>query len=206
MKRALIFDLDNTIYPVSSIANDLFDKLFRLVDKHCNEDKETLEAAKKDLTRRNFHLVARQFDFNDDLKQKGIGLLTTLEYNKPMEPFTDYHALRKIPVSKFLVTLGFTRLQWSKIRMLNIEGDFEEIHIVDPETSARTKKDVFNDIMERHRYNPEDVLVIGDDPESEIRAAVECGIETFLFDPDDRYPYATVTYKSNSLRDVLKYL
>ncbi len=90
--------------------------------------------------------------------------------------------------------------------MLSIEGDFEELHIVDPEISKLTKKDVFEDIMQRHKYSPDDLLVVGDDPESEIKAATELGIETFLFDPDDSHPYALVTYKNKQLKGVLEHI
>jgi len=34
MKTALIFDLDNTIYPVSAIADNLFRKLFAVLDEY----------------------------------------------------------------------------------------------------------------------------------------------------------------------------
>lgn len=37
MKRALILDLDNTIYPVSSIADNLFGQLFGVLDQHAGE-------------------------------------------------------------------------------------------------------------------------------------------------------------------------
>ena len=35
---------------------------------------------------------------------------------------------------------------------MNINGDFKEIHIIDPATSDKTKRDVFADIIERNDY------------------------------------------------------
>ena len=63
--------------------------------------------------------------------------------------------IQAIPLDKFLVTTGFIKLQMSKVKMLGIEEDFKEIHIVDPEVKDKTKKDVF-EIMEKYRYKPED--------------------------------------------------
>jgi putative hydrolase of the HAD superfamily len=60
--------------------------------------------------------------------------------------------------------------------------------VVDPDKTSQTKKDVFSDIMERHAYRPEDLLVVGDDPESEIRAAQELGIKAVLYDRNDQHP------------------
>jgi putative hydrolase of the HAD superfamily len=56
--------------------------------------------------------------------------------------------------------------------------------------------------MARHNYEAEEVLVIGDDPESEIKAATELGIDTFLFDPENKHSDAIATYKAARLKDV----
>src|SRR6201995_5435426 len=183
MKKALIFDLDNTIYPVSSIADDLFRELFVLMDKKAvHLSGADMDAAKDQIKRRPYHLVAEEFNFGDELTQQGNAMIRDFSYDGPIHPFEDYHQLRTIPLPKYLVTTGFTNLQWSKVKKMELEKDFEEIHIVDPEKSTLTKRDVFADIMQRQGYTPADLLVIGDDPLSEIKAAVELGIDTFLFD------------------------
>ncbi len=123
-----------------------------------------------------------------------------------MQPCDGYEQVKSVQLKKFLVTTGFTKLQWSKINRLDIELDFDEIHIVDFEIALKTKKDVFADIMERYNYTAAELLVIGDDPESEIKAAKELGIDTFLFDPDDKYPNAEVTFKKRYLKDALEYV
>ena len=123
-----------------------------------------------------------------------------------MQAFDDYHHLKQIPLDKFLVTTGFVKLQMSKVRQLGIEQDFKEIYIVDPDVSSKTKKDVFAEIMQKYHYQPADLLVIGDDPESEIKAALGLGIDTFLFDPAGRYRREASTHRSAKLKHVLKLL
>jgi putative hydrolase of the HAD superfamily len=205
MKRALILDLDNTIYPVSAIADHLFKKLFDLIDhESSNVDLNQINPAKDELTRRHFQSVADQFGFSPGLRSKGIQLLQDMTYDLPMQPFTEYGDIRSLPHPKFLVTAGFHKLQWSKIKQLAIEGDFLEVHVVDPETS--TKKAVFADILRRHHYKPQDLLIIGDDPDSEIKAAFELGIDTFLFDPANKHPLTAATYKNHRLKAVLNYV
>jgi putative hydrolase of the HAD superfamily len=206
MKRALILDLDNTIYPVSAIADHLFDRLFALITENADLNYENLINAKDELTRRPYHLVADKYNFGNELKNKGISLLKGITYDLPMEPFDEYHHIKYTTLTKFLVTTGFSKLQWSKVKMLGIEEDFAEIHIVDPEVSKQTKKGVFADILKRYQYVAEEVLVIGDDPESEIKAATELGIETFLFDPENKYQNAFVTYRAKKLKDVITIL
>jgi putative hydrolase of the HAD superfamily len=207
IKRALILDLDNTIYPVSSIAGNLFEHLFAMIDeKAVHLSAGMIEAAKDELKRRPYHLVAEKFGFGDELTNEGNDFLNGITYALPMQAFDDYTHLKQLPQTKFLVTTGFTKLQWSKVELLGIKDDFAEIHIVDPMLSKQTKKDVFADIIERHQYNKEEVLVIGDDPESEIQAATDLGIDTFLFDPNGKHSTAEVTHRSGSLKGVLPIL
>jgi len=207
MKKALILDLDNTIYPVSSIAENLFKQLFDLLEASADKiDYEVIKAAKDEFTRRPYQQVADKYNFSPELKNKGLELLKNITYDSPMQAFDGYAVIRTQPHKKFLVTTGFSKLQWSKIKMLDIEGDFEEIHIVDPELSTQTKKDVFTGIMERYNYVAADLLIIGDDPESEIKAATELGIETFLFDPDNKHLDVMVTFKAKHLEDALSHI
>ena len=207
MKRALIFDLDNTIYPVNSIAGNLFERLFSMIDESATHlTADDISAAKAELKRRPFHLVAGKFNFGDELTTAGNDFLKQVSYDLPMQPFDDYAHLKQLPQTKFLVTTGFSKLQWSKVDRLGLKEDFEEIHIVDPLISNQTKKDVFADILKRHQYDKEDVLVIGDDPESEIKAANELGIDTFLFDPNDSHLTAEVSHRSGSLKEVISIL
>ena len=203
MKRALILDLDNTIYPVSSIAADVFNRLFALIDEEGGDlSPEDKAKAKDELTRRPYHSVAERYSFSTELKNKGYEMLKAFSYDGPMYAFEDYGSIRAIKLTKFLVTTGYSKLQWSKVKALGLEPDFAEIHIVDPEISSLTKKDVFADILKRHNYSADEVLVIGDDPESEIKAAIDLGIETFLFDPNERHTGANSTYTSTSLTAV----
>jgi putative hydrolase of the HAD superfamily len=180
-KKYIILDLDNTIYPVYSIGNDLFKTLFELIEK-TGEYDGPLDLVKRDIMRKPFQVVASQYGFSDTLTRAGIDLLKNLEYTGPISPFEDYEFVRRSPQQKFLVTTGFEKLQWSKIRGMKIENDFSEIRIVDPMTSSNTKKDVFMDLISKYTLDKQALLVVGDDPHSELKAASEIGIEAVLYD------------------------
>ncbi|SDD42816.1 putative hydrolase of the HAD superfamily [Mucilaginibacter pineti] len=204
MKKAIILDLDNTIYPVSSISSDLFAKVFEFIDSLADElGFDTVASVKDEMTRRPYQHVADQYNFSEAAKNKGADILKNLEYDKPMQPFGDYKHISDTQIEKYLVTTGFTKLQWSKVRLLGIEADFKAIYIVDPEKSKATKKDIFAHIMNENAYTPADLLIIGDDPESEIKAATALGIDTFLFDPEGKHIGAKVTHSSPSLKDAV---
>lgn len=210
MKKAIIFDLDNTIYPVNSIADILFAQLFGVLDQNAaiinNPYPDTVERIKEEMTRRPFQYIVDKYQLDEAVSEQMLHELRNMTYDLPIQPFEDYHHLKDIPLDKFLVTTGFPKLQNSKIEQLGIKGDFKEIIIVDPDLSKQTKKDVMADIMARYGYQPEELFVIGDDPDSEIKAALSLGIDTFLFDPGDTYPDAPTTHKSRNLKDVLAIL
>lgn len=183
--KALILDLDNTIYAVESIGEDLFKSLFDLIKKS-GEFSGDLEDIKRDVMKKPFQTVASDYQFSESLTDNGTKLLQELTYEGKIEPFEDYRDLRKIPIDKYLVTTGFKKLQQSKVDGMQLDRDFKEIHIVDPATSDLTKKDVFADIIQRHGYEKDEVLVVGDDPDSEIGAGEALGTAVVLYDKMDR--------------------
>ena len=194
MKKAFIYDLDNTIYAVSSISKILFADLFALIE-NSTEHNGNIEGIKHELQRRPYQLVAKEFGFSESLTQAGFDLLNIMSYDDAIHPFPDYGEILLLEGDRFLVTTGFTKLQWSKIRGMQIEQHFLEIHIVDPSNSSRTKRDVFADIIERHGYTIAEVVVIGDDPKSEISAAQQLGIEAVLVDKTSQFPDAVVDHR-----------
>lgn len=180
-KKAIILDLDNTIYLVSSIGEKLFKSLFRLITES-GEYLGDFDEIKAEIMRRPFQFIANDFSFSESLKSKCFDLLSDLTYEDRMETVDDYKFVREIPCAKILVTTGYTKLQESKIRQLGIKDDFENIFIIDPDHSNLVKRDIFRKILADNDYLVEDVLVVGDDLNSEIKAANDLGIDSLLYD------------------------
>jgi putative hydrolase of the HAD superfamily len=201
MKKALILDLDNTVYPVKSISEKLFKPLYNLIDDGMNDEQAAIKA-KEELTRRPFQHVAEEYGFSEELTDAGTDMLRNCIYDEPMQPYAEYEVLRNVKADKFLVTTGFTKLQFSKVNMLGVQDDFKKVYVVDPDQSDKTKGDIFAEIMQENGYSTDEVLVIGDDPQSEIKFAKQLGIDTFLFDPEGNYPDADVTYRAIDYKDV----
>jgi putative hydrolase of the HAD superfamily len=205
--KDLILDLDNTIYPVSSIGEKLFAPVFKLLKlPEYQLSAPTIEKAKQQIMRVPFQKVAQELNFPARLTQSAVELLRNLSYNERIDYFSEYPLIRELDSLKFLITTGFRTLQESKITALSIRQDFTEIFVIDPDTSEMSKKNAMELIMEKYKLLPSDLLVIGDDPESEIKAATELGIESFLLDSENLHPYSNATYKGKTLADVLQYL
>lgn len=203
----LIIDLDNTIYPVASTSGLLFKPMFDLISKpEFGLGAEKIEAAKKDIQRTPFHKVAVMHNFPDELARKGADLLRNMEYQGEMDVYDDYSFIKGLPAKRFLLTASYTKLQLSKIDRLGIKDDFDEIFIVDPDITSYTKKDVIQRIIDKYQLNKEEIIVIGDDLESEIKGARELGLRSFLMDPANRYPAEPLETKGVALSEVAKVL
>ena len=95
----------------------------------------------------------------------------------PIRPYPDIGALGEMKKSRFLVTAGNVAFQMKKIRTLGIEDLFHGI-FVDDVLNATGKRVIFEGIMQRHSLRPVEVLIAGDNPESEIKAGNELGCVT----------------------------
>ena len=124
----------------------------------------------------------KRFGFSNKMISRSLDVLNSLEFSLDIEPFDDYKYLKDIKLDKFLVTTGITKLQIAKIDGLKIKNDFKEIIIDDPTINGGGKTEVFSAIMQKYNYHPEELLIIGDNPESEIKAGIELGINTLLID------------------------
>lgn len=204
-KKALILDLDNTIYSAQSIGDELFKTLFELIE-NSGEFSGDMNEIRADIMRKPFQLVAEEYQFSESLNRQSTELLQDLTYEGEIEPFEDYAELKKLPIDKFLVTTGFMKLQQSKVQGLNLDADFKEIHIIDPASSKLSKKDVFIGIVKRYEYELAEVLVIGDDPYSEISAGIALGTPVLLYDKLNRVDDPGSTEKIQDFRQVADYL
>lgn len=179
--RAVIFDLDNCLAPADEPGEALFAPAFAAM-RAANRGhlpEETLALAFADCWRHALDVVARKHRFPDEMLDAGWRAFRSIEVKQPMRGYRDLPAIGKLPVARMLVTSGFRRLQESKIAALGIADLFDEIHIdaIDEEP-RRSKRDIFADILARHGWAPQEVLVVGDNAESEIAAGNALGMPT----------------------------
>jgi len=200
MKKALFFDLDDTIYSTESVVDDMYKELFDLLRPKVGE--EVLQGIRTDVLTMPFHVVADRYALDNGLKDEALRLALDMRYNGPMETFKDYALTLDIPAEKFLITAGYVKLQKSKIQQLGIEKDFKGIFIPDPYKSDLTKLDIFKMIMNKYEYSPSDILVIGDNPESEILAGMDLGIDTYLYDFEGKFSPALADFYGTSYENL----
>lgn len=179
MVRAVIFDLDNCLAPSDESGRDLLDPVFASVRaaNHGHLTEEELESAFDDCWVHGFDKVAKEHGFSEGMRDAGWRAFAVIEVRVPMQGYGDLGVLPHLGERRFLVTSGFRRLQESKVRALAIAEMFDEI-VIDAldEPGRRGKEGVFSDLLARHQLAPAEVVVVGDDPESELTAARHLGL------------------------------
>ena len=203
MIRALILDLDNTIFLTKLIDKRIISPFFKALKLANNVlTVSDMKKAEAELWETPFFEVAKKYNFSESMIVAGLNVLNEIPEGLKIEPYQDYDYLKALQLNKYLVTSGVSCVQWNKIRSLKIEKDFKEILIDDPFIGTGGKLELFRMIMEKYDYMPGDLLVIGDNPESEISAGKTLGMPTVLIDRSLRYQQGIADYQFGSLQDV----
>ena len=179
--RAVIFDLDNCLSAADEVGEQLFQPAFDAI-RAANRgtlSEESLREAFADCWRHSLDFVAARHGFSEEMLRAGWDVFARTRVEKPMHGYSDLAILSELPVQRFLVTSGFRGLQESKIKALGVEHLFTAIYIdaID-EADRKGKQKIFEVILDAHQLAPEDVLVVGDNPDSEIEAGNRLGIST----------------------------
>jgi FMN phosphatase YigB (HAD superfamily) len=180
MIKALIFDLDSCLAPANEPGDNLFAGAFSAIrsanNGHLHEDQ--LQAAFQDCWRFPFDSIADKYRFSPAMREAGFNAFRQVEVRQPMRGYGDLQVLAEFSADLFLVTSGFRRLQESKVRALGLHHVFTEILIDAIEESPKGKLRLFQHILRGYQLSPSEVLVVGDNPDSEIAAGNQLGMAT----------------------------
>ena len=181
MIKALIFDLDNCLAAADEPGRQLYEPAFHAIRaaNHGTLSDAALDRAFADCWRHPLDWVAANHGFSEAMLSAGWSVLVATEVTQAMRGYADLGSLATLPAQRFLVTSGFRRLQESKIKALNLGPLFTAIHVdaID-EPSRLGKQGLFELILKDHRLAPAEVLVVGDNADSEIAAGNRLGIRT----------------------------
>lgn len=198
MKNIFFIDLDNTIYFTKPNEEQLMGKLYQfLADQDLGISAKDFELAKQEMLRTPFQKVAKKYGFNAAVMPQVLAYLQNREVTEPLKPSDDYPYIKNLVGRKFIVTAGFSKQQNSKVKMLGIADDFEAVCVVD--VTISNKKEAFEKLIDQYQLHKDDILIIGDDAESEIKFGLALGIDTFLLDPDNLHPDAKSTFRGRDL-------
>ena len=205
MFNALIFDLDSCLAAANEVGDTLFAAPFQAIRNanHGTVTEDRLQAAVADCWRFPFDSVAEKYGFSPAMRAAGFAEFRRVEVRQPMHGYGDLDALKHLPAQLFLVTSGFRRLQESKVKALGIAPWFTEICIdaID-EPGHQGKLQYFKALLQKHQLAPREVLVVGDNPDSEIAAGNQLGMTTIQILRPGVQPSPASTHRITSLSEL----
>lgn len=169
MIKGIILDLDMCILDTRSLAGSFFDGVLAPLRASTLPEKEAIEQA---LMTTSLDDVATLFSMPVDLLTQMRKAYREVAVPEGIKSFGDEEYLRDLTQVKILVTSGYTKFQQGKIDQLGIADIFDEIHIdsTDDPSVRKGKKTIFEACMKRHGWLASEVLVVGDNPVSELKA------------------------------------
>lgn len=102
----------------------------------------------------------------------------------------------------FIITNGFKEVQYKKVELCNIQKYFKRIFT--SEETGYNKPDIrfFNYILKEINTNSEECLIIGDDPEVDIKGAILAKIDSIWVNYNNNYSEYMPTYTVKNLLDI----
>ena len=178
---AIIYDLDETILPASAVPDETFDSLFNAIreaNKGTVPDNK-LEEALKAMRRISVDVVAADYGFSEEMNEAAKLALLHTKYDFQLSTYDDFPVLKTIPGKRYLVTTGVPNLQQAKVDTLFTLGDFDDVFVDDIYHDNRVgKKGLFKQIAEKTGLPGQRIWIVGDNPDSEIKAGNELGMNT----------------------------
>jgi FMN phosphatase YigB (HAD superfamily) len=209
MHKVLIFDLDSCLAAADEAGEDLFVPAFKAIRlaNDGNVSEEQLCSAFKDCWRFPFDFIAEKYSFSAAMREAGFTAFRKIEVHQPLGGYGDLAELAKLPAKLFLVTSGFPLLQESKVKALGIAHLFTAVHIDSIDEGKGTGKfPVFEKILGEHGFRPDEVLVVGDNPDSEIAAGNRLGMVTIQILRPGVPPSPAATHRVRTLAELKGFL
>jgi putative hydrolase of the HAD superfamily len=209
MIKALIFDLDSCLAAADEVGGQLFEPAFQAIRSanHGTVAEPRLQAAFGDCWRFPFDHIADQYGFSPAMRAAGFAAFKKIEVRQAMHGYGDLDELAQLPAKLFLVTSGFRRLQESKVKALGIAQLFTAVYIDAIDEGQGTGKfPIFDKILKEQRFQPEEVIVVGDNPDSEIAAGNRLGLVTIQTLRPGVPPSSTATHRIHTLGELNRFI
>ncbi len=207
--EAVIFDLDNCLAAADEPGQQLLAPTFNAIRAANNGalSAAALDRALAECWRHPLDWVARTYGFSDEMLAAGWAVNAQAEVRTPMSGYADLGALAELRARFFLVTSGFRRLQESKVRALGIRSRFERVEIDaidDPDRKG--KESLIVDILRSSDLAPDEVMIVGDNEDSEIAAGNRLGMPTVQILRPGVQRGTTATHVISSLTELTELL
>ena len=179
MIKAMIFDLDMCILNTHTLTGPFFQPVLdALYSSELSQDLK--ERIQYQLWTTSLDDTMEMFSVPENIVERMREAYRQIEVPDDIKTFGDEEFIRDLPVRKILVTTGYRKFQETKIEKIGVADLFDEI-IIDAlgyRDQRKGKKRIFEELLVKNGWSKDEVLVVGDNPRSELGAAKFLGIKT----------------------------
>ena len=178
--KVIIFDLDNCVFDTHSMSEGILDALLATLDQS-DLTFHKRQKAKDLLWTTSLDDISSIVGFSGELLSKLHAIYANLEAPDGLKSYGDEFCVKKLPGRKILVSTGYQKFQEGKIAKLGLADLFDEIIldiIGDPTITRKGKRRIFEALMAKNKWAASEVVVVGDNPTSELGAGKALGLTT----------------------------
>ena len=194
--KAIIFDLDDTLYDCSGtlvlknkkLAAKTISKAIKCSEAEALKLQLELEGRlgpKADIARE----IADLYNLPEEFCNEITNTTNTLEIEGAIlfpDAMDSINELKRIGYRLYLVTFGKREMQEKKVKVLGLESAFDEIIITE---NPQGKEKCFKKILTKYGLEPEQVLCVGDKIKDEIEVGKRLGMSTALMKHGRHYHF-----------------
>lgn len=186
MIKALIFDLDDTLYYEKEYVLGAFKEVAYYLGNNYEKGKEELYIRMKEILENSgrgkiFNIICEENNFKEDVE----GLVEIYRNSKPkLELYKDSKEFliwgRENGYKLGIITDGCSKVQWNKIEALKVEQLVDKIIVTDDlgKEFWKPHKKSYIDMMNYFNINKNEGIYIGDNPNKDFVGAKQLGMKT----------------------------
>jgi len=224
--KHIFFDLDHTLWDFDANAKeslmDIFGE-FRLAEKVTPEFDAFYEKylyhnkilwerfqngfiTAEELKWRRMWRTMMEFKVGDENLAKSLSarFLDILPNKKGMFPYA-HEILEYLKVKQYelhLITNGFEKTQWSKIRNSKIDHFFTHVITSEASNSMKPEKEIFDYAMKKSGALLHESIMVGDNLDADIKGAMNAGMDNIFVNHIDATTDMKPTYTVVHLKEL----
>lgn len=224
--RHLFFDLDHTLWDFETNSRLTLGELYKtmqlkekgiddfdlFIKNYLQHNEKMWERYRKgfikvdELRWKRFWLTLLDFRIGDEnlAKEMAVHFLDLLPTRTALFPGTiellDYLVNKKYELH--LITNGFEKTQHSKLQYSGIAKYFIEVITSEGSNSLKPHKEIFDYALQKAKADSKHSIMIGDDPEVDIKGAMNAGIDQVYVNHIEKKIDFTPTYMVTSLQEL----
>jgi len=223
--KHIFFDLDRTLWDFETNSekalNILFEELelgnsirsfrtfhtqYKKVNAQLWFDYAKGKVSKEELRTSRFDRTLKKFDINDSVlaTKLGNGYIELSPYQTNLFPHTieTLETLKRENYELHIITNGFKEVQYIKLKNSGLIDFFDVILCSEEVGKTKPSPDVFQTALHRANATKKESLMIGDDYHADIIGAEKFGMQSVLFDPENKHKEGRHDWKIKQLNEI----